>query len=273
MPDRIGAERAERANLRRRLVARARARRCRRRAESAGQSRGARVVGDRAQPRRVDVGHVGKAQAEAIVVRADQRVVAHQVDVIVDHHQRAARAVRADAAGGVGQDHARHAEPAERAHREGHRLQVVAFVDVDAARQREHLLARRPCRTTSLPAWPITRRRRPVRNVAVRNRERRRRGDPRSRRGPSRARWRRRRRRTSVSAQPLGRFGRLIECTHNKKPTMMAVTKLASVPASIARSRAAPGRRAASAPARRCRRSACRSTRSWRSRTARRSRW
>src|SRR5688500_2791209 len=35
--------------------------------------------------------------------------------------------------------------------------------------------------------------------------------------------------------EPVGRFGRLFEGTHNKKPTMMAVTKLASVPARIAR--------------------------------------
>ena len=212
----------------------------------------------------------GKRRPKRSSFGADQRVVAHQVDVIVDHHQRAARAVRRNAAGGVGQDDARHAEPSQRAHREGHGLHVVAFVVMDAARQRQHALARDGA-ADQLAGVADHARRRPVRNVAVRNGERaaeviREVAEARSEHdGDVRAA-------ALVLAQPLGRFGRLIECTHNKKPTMIAVTKFASVPASIARSRAAPGRRAASAPARRCRRSACRSTRSWRSRTARTSR-
>jgi len=70
---------------------------------------------------------------EPIVVEADQRIVAHQVDVIVDHHQGAARAIRRNAAGGIREDHPRHAQPAERAHRECHGLHVVAFVVMDAA--------------------------------------------------------------------------------------------------------------------------------------------
>ena len=38
----------------------------------------------------VRLAHVGEPRAEAVVVDADQRVVAHQVDVVVDHHDVAA---------------------------------------------------------------------------------------------------------------------------------------------------------------------------------------
>ena len=63
----------------------------------------------------------GNRGTEPFVVGADQRVVADQVDVIVDHHQRALRKAGIDAAGGVGQHQRLHAEQAERADREGHR--------------------------------------------------------------------------------------------------------------------------------------------------------
>ena len=49
--------------------------------------RGARLVGNPTQARRIDVRHIGKSDAKSIVVRTRQRVGAEQVDVIVDHHQ------------------------------------------------------------------------------------------------------------------------------------------------------------------------------------------
>src|SRR5688572_13777094 len=246
--DRIGAERAKRANLRRSLVTRPEDGDVNAVLKGDAKRRG-RLVGDRAQALRIHVGHVGKAQAEPIVVRPDQRIAAEKVDVIVDHHQGAARAIRADAAGGVGQDQPRHAEAAHGSHRERHGLHVVAFVDVDAAGERQHFLARQLA-GDQLAGMPHDARGREMRNVAVRNGDRaaemiREVAESRTEHdgdiGVA----------TILRPQPLGGFGRLFECTHNKKPTMMAVTKLASVPASIARkpSRARSLRRVgASAP-------------------------
>ena len=84
----------------------------------------------------------GKPEAEPLVVRADQRIAAEQIDVIVDHHQRALGERGVDAAGGVGQHERLHAEPAEHADRKGHGPQIVPFVEVRATRQRQHRGAR-----------------------------------------------------------------------------------------------------------------------------------
>ena len=91
---------------------------------------------------------------------------AHQVDVIVDQHQRALREAGVDAAGRIRQDHPRHAEAAEHSHREGDRGQRMAFVEVHPAGQRHHLAAAR--QAADQPArMPHDVRRRPVRDVAV----------------------------------------------------------------------------------------------------------
>ena len=126
---------------------------------------------------------------------ADQRIAAHQVDVIVDHHQRARREAGVDAAGGVGQDQRLDAEQAEHARRERHRPQVVPFVEVRAARPAPRRAARRACRRPAVPAWPMTVDAGQCGMLAVRHRHGVGRACRRSRRGPSRARWRRRARR------------------------------------------------------------------------------
>ena len=74
----------------------------------------------------------GKAGAERVLVRSDQRVRAEPVDVVGDQHQVAGRetSVRTPA-GGVGQDDRLHAEPRQHPGREndvGHR---PAFVEMD----------------------------------------------------------------------------------------------------------------------------------------------
>ena len=94
------------------------------------------LVGDHSQAGRVEVGHIGKSRTESIVIRANERVVAYEIDVIVDHHQRALRKAGVHAAGGVGQNQCLHAEEPEGADREGDGFQVVSLVDVRAARQR-----------------------------------------------------------------------------------------------------------------------------------------
>ena len=66
----------------------------------------------------VDLRHVRKAGAEALVVGADQRVVARKVDVIGDKHQVARVEVRVDAAAGVGHDDFLHAQLFEHIDRE-----------------------------------------------------------------------------------------------------------------------------------------------------------
>ena len=161
----------------------------------------------RAQPRRVDLGHVGKARAEPIVVGADQRIAAGQVDVIVDHHQRALREAGVDAAGGVGEDQRLDAEQPEHADREGHRPQVVPFVDVAAAGQRRDRPA--PDRADDQPAFVPDRRATPASAAARRRASRpRRRACRRSRRGRSRARSR------SPAPSPMraaDRIGRLLD--------------------------------------------------------------
>ena len=61
---------------------------------------------ERPQRRVVRRGHVGKARAEPIVVRPDERIVAEQVDVVGDQHQVAGRPVRIHSAAGVRHDRA-----------------------------------------------------------------------------------------------------------------------------------------------------------------------
>ena len=54
--------------------------------------------------RRVGGRHVGKPGPEPVVVDPDERVVVHQVDVVVDHHQVARAELWVQAAAGVGDD-------------------------------------------------------------------------------------------------------------------------------------------------------------------------
>ena len=138
--DGIGAENPERADLGRRLVAwpvdgDVDAVLERQADIAAG------LVGQRAQAPRVHLGHVRKARAEAIVLRPDERIAAEQIDVIVDHHQRAGRQLNVDPAGGVGEDQLLHAEAPHHPHRERHRTEIVPFVGVHTPRERRDALA------------------------------------------------------------------------------------------------------------------------------------
>src|SRR5208282_5086118 len=63
---------------------------------------GGLFAGDRAIFAGVGVRHVGEADAEAVVIGADQRVHALQVDVIAHYDERALRVAEVDASGGVG---------------------------------------------------------------------------------------------------------------------------------------------------------------------------
>jgi hypothetical protein len=84
--DRVGADRAQIPHLCRRLVGRP----VPGDVDAVRQfqtHRRACFVGDPAQPRRIDVRQVRKSYSEPVVVRANQRVAAEEVDMIVDHHQ------------------------------------------------------------------------------------------------------------------------------------------------------------------------------------------
>ena len=72
--------------------------------------------------------HVREARAELRVVRPAQRVGAHEVDVVVDHHEVARLERGVEAAARVGEDHSPHAPRTQDADRKRDRLHVVALV-------------------------------------------------------------------------------------------------------------------------------------------------
>ena len=135
---------------------------------------------------------------------ADQRILPGQVDVIVDHHQRALGKAGVHAAGGVGQDQRLDAEQPERADRKGDAARIVPFVEMAAAGQRRDRLAARAS-DDQLAGVADDPRRRPVRQLAVRHRDRVARANRRSR--PARIRARSR---SGISARARDRVGRFL---------------------------------------------------------------
>ena len=79
----------------------------------------------------VRLDHVGEAGAEPVVVRADQRVDAQQVDVVVDDHQVALGVERVHAAAGVGDDQRRAAQFLQHPDREGDLRGGISLVEVE----------------------------------------------------------------------------------------------------------------------------------------------
>ena len=90
-----------------------------------------------------------------------------QVDVVGDQHQPAALERQVDAAGGVGEHHGAHAQAPQHAHAENHLRRRIAFVEMRAAGHHRHVRARRACRRLSLPAWPTAVDRGPAGNLGV----------------------------------------------------------------------------------------------------------
>src|SRR5438552_2488773 len=78
-------------------------------------------------------GHVVEAQAEAVIVRAGERIDALQIDVIADDHETALREFAFDATGGVGEDHGFHTHTREDADGKRNLLRRIAFVKMYAA--------------------------------------------------------------------------------------------------------------------------------------------
>src|SRR5712664_3172669 len=128
----IGADRAQIAYLRRRLIARPEESRV-----HALKHPDAHAVsfadGHLTKSAVVRRGHVVETQAESLVVRSGQRIDALQIDVIADHHQPALHEFPFDAARGVGEDHGLYAHARENADGKRHLFRGVAFVKMDPA--------------------------------------------------------------------------------------------------------------------------------------------
>ena len=128
-------------------------------------ARGGGLLGERAQLGRVRVRHVGEARAEALVVGAAQRVVAQQVEVIADQHQRAGRPARVEAAGGVRDDQDLRAE--RDSTRAGNATVAALWPSYMCTRPciaTQRAPARSP--STRRPSWPATCERGKPRDVA-----------------------------------------------------------------------------------------------------------
>ncbi len=82
--------------------------------------------------------HVGKAHAEAIVIRPGQRVVSLQVDVVADQHQRALLVGEIDSSRRVGKNDGANSHTLEDPHGEGDLLRRISLIKMDAALHRGH---------------------------------------------------------------------------------------------------------------------------------------
>ena len=77
--------------------------------------------------------HVEKARAKALVVGADQRIAALQVDVIFQHYQAALLELQIDSARSIGEQHCLDSQARKHAHRKCHPYQGMSFVIMDAS--------------------------------------------------------------------------------------------------------------------------------------------
>ena len=82
--------------------------------------------------------HVGEPRAKPLIVDSDQRVVADQVDVILDHHQIARAVLRIHTAAGIGHDQQLGTESLEHPNRERDLLQRIALVRMLATLHDHH---------------------------------------------------------------------------------------------------------------------------------------
>ena len=180
----------------------------------------------------VGVAQVEEARAEPLVVRADQRV-AEQVDVVGDDHDLAGLVVHVDGAGRVGEDEDLDPETSQHAHGKDDLVEPIALVVVHTARHDGHR-HRAAVAEHELAAMPGRGRGGEVRHLGV--------GDA---GGALEGRGERAQAgaqhhpdgRTEWSAPPdeRRRLLRLLEADHSRRPAMQALTKLARVPATRAR--------------------------------------
>ena len=130
--DRIRTERAERADLRRGLELRA----VHADVYAASQHRAAlfrRRERLFAQRWRIGERHVREARAERSVIRAGQRALSRQVDMVLDEHEIAHLEAGIDAARGIRDDECAHAELLQHIDRISDLVRRVALVAVQTA--------------------------------------------------------------------------------------------------------------------------------------------
>src|SRR5579862_936110 len=81
----------------------------------------------------VGVRHVGKTDAKAIVIWANERIRSLKIDVIANHHEHALLVTEVNAAGSVSQDDRSYSHASEDAHGKSDCLRGVSFVEMYAA--------------------------------------------------------------------------------------------------------------------------------------------
>ena len=98
-----------------------------------------RLVSDGAEPPGIGFAHIEESktriaaiEAEARLIRADQWIPAHHVDVVGDHYDLPHPVVFGDAPCGVGQDDGVHTERSHDAHGKRDLLERVSFVEMHA---------------------------------------------------------------------------------------------------------------------------------------------
>ncbi len=134
--DGVRAEPGERANLRRRFVARPAHRQVSARPQLHA-ARPARPPQQAAQARVVGASQINKAR-QAGHRPAPQRVGAHQVDVVCQHHEIARAEAAVHAPRGIGEQQVPDAIGRQRAHRERHQRHRVPLVIMRPAAQHHH---------------------------------------------------------------------------------------------------------------------------------------
>ena len=85
----------------------------------------------------VRLAHVRKSRAERVVVDASQRIVTHEIDVVVDNDDVGQTEVRIHSASRVGHDERVGSEGLYHAHRKRDLLHRVAFIEMEAAFHRD----------------------------------------------------------------------------------------------------------------------------------------
>ena len=79
------------------------------------------------------MGHVGKSESEARIIRSSQRIGALQIDVVAKHHQSSLAVIEVDCSGRVGEDGGANSEPSEDTYRKCNFLRRISFIKVHAA--------------------------------------------------------------------------------------------------------------------------------------------
>src|SRR5688572_13043716 len=90
------------------------------------------------QRRRVHSRHVRKPWTKAFIVWTTQRIVAQQVQMVADHHQRALRQPDVNTTSGVRQNKRLDPEQLESANRKSNFLERITFVVMYAALHRQY---------------------------------------------------------------------------------------------------------------------------------------